>query len=475
MKQPGNLYLCDMKNPLSGDTICALATPAGIGALAVIRLSGKDSFKIGAAVFKTRKGKSIEFDGIKGYTLHFGNLLNGVELIDEVLMSVFRNPHSYTGEDLLEFSCHGSIFIQQQILQLLVKQGARLAEPGEFTQRAFLNGKMDLCQAEAVADLISSSHATAHKAALQQLRGGYGSLIASLRSQLIDFASLLELELDFAEEDVEFANRDKLRELITTLLQEIRTLRESFNVGNAMKEGIPIVIAGRPNTGKSTLLNALLNDERAIVSSIAGTTRDVIEDALVIHGRKFRFMDTAGLRVSDDTIEQIGVEKTYAHAARSTICLYLCDPLQSSVPELKHELSNFQKRIGIEVKTIPVINKIDAVTSSVIEEYRTEFSDAIFISAKNQQHLDTLKDRLVGEVAIHSGDSMLVTNARHAVALAAAQEDLERLLNGIDTSLSTDLLAFECRQALHHLGEITGQIYTEDLLGNIFSKFCIGK
>jgi tRNA modification GTPase len=334
---------------------------------------------------------------------------------------------------------------------------------------------MDLSQAEAVADLIASSHATAHKSALQQLRGGYSNLIASLRSQLIDFASLLELELDFAEEDVEFANRDKLRELIAALITEIKSLRDSFNEGNALKEGIPVVIAGRPNTGKSTLLNALLNDERAIVSSIAGTTRDVIEDALVIHGRKFRFMDTAGLRVSEDTIEQIGVEKTYAHAAKSTLCLYLCDPLQSSVPELQHELSNFQKRIGFVAKTIPVINKIDSVAAAVIVEYRIAFPDAIFISAKNLQHLDLLKERLVSEVAVHSGDSMLVTNARHAGALASAQEDLERLLNGIDTSLSTDLLAFECRQALHHLGEITGEIYTEDLLANIFSRFCIGK
>lgn len=464
-----------MRLSSESDTIYALATPAGSGALAVIRLCGKEAFNIGTQAFRTVKGKAPDFEKLKGYSIHFGHLLNENDVVDEVLMSVFKAPHSYTGEDILEFSCHGSIYIQQQILHLLNKLGARIADPGEFTRRAFLNGKLDLSQAEAVADLIASSHASAHKTALQQLRGGYSSLISALRGQLVDFASLLELELDFAEEDVEFANRDKLIELVNSLLSEIRKLRESFSQGNAMKEGIPVVIAGKPNTGKSTLLNALLNDERAIVSAIAGTTRDVIEDAMIIHGRKFRFMDTAGLRATEDVIEKIGVEKTYSHASKATLALYLCDPLQSSVPELLHEIGNFQKRVGDDIRILPVINKIDSVDANQLNEYSEKLPDALFISAKNHEHLDQLKDRLVEMVTFSEGDSMVVTNARHAAALQASQADLERLLDGINNGLSTDLLAFECRQALHYLGEITGEIYTEDLLTNIFSRFCIGK
>ena len=464
-----------MKNSIQQDTICALATPAGMGALAVIRLSGPDALKIGSEIYRTRKGLVKDFEKAKGYTLHFGNLMDQNQIVDEVLLSIFKNPNSYTGEDLLEFSCHGSVYIQQQVLCLLIKQGARMANPGEFTQRAFLNGKMDLSQAEAVSDLISSSHESAHQAAIKQLRGGYSTVIAALRAQLIDFASLLELELDFAEEDVEFANRDKLRELINTLLKEISALRNSFHEGNAMKEGIPVVIAGKPNTGKSTLLNALLNDERAIVSSIAGTTRDVVEDTLVIQGRKFRFMDTAGLRISDDTIEQIGVERTYTHAAKSSLALYLCDPTQSNYSELIEEINAFKQKIENDISIIPVINKIDTVDDDKLNEYRL-LTSALFISAKNKVQIDQLKNEIVKSLKFNEeGDSMLVTNARHASALAAAQQDLERLLEGMNNQLSTDLLAFECRHALHHLGEITGHIYTEDLLVNIFSKFCIGK
>lgn len=469
-------YLCKVKIADTTDTICALATPAGTGALAVIRLSGKNSFLIADKIFRRKNGKSFDFGKAKGYSIHFGYLTDGSEIIDEILASVFRSPHSYTGEDIIEFSCHGSVFIQQQILQLLTKEGARLAGPGEFTLRAFLNGKMDLSQAEAVADLISSSHASAHKSALQQLRGGYSSLIASLRQQLVDFASLLELELDFSEEDVEFANRDKLRELIKVLLTEIRRLKESFAEGNAMKEGIPVIIAGKPNTGKSTLMNALLQDDRAIVSDIAGTTRDVIEDALVIEGRKYRFMDTAGLRITEDVIEKIGVEKTYAHAAKASLALFLCDPLQSTPEEFKEEIKMFSARSGNNTKVLPVINKTDLVKGDALDAYMDQFPDALFISAKDNPHQAELRDAIVAATSIEiADDSMLVSNARHAGALAAAENALMRLLEGINSGLSTDLLAFECRQALQHLGEITGEIYTEDLLANIFSRFCIGK
>ena len=312
-----------MHLPNQADTICALATAPGLGAIAVIRVSGPNTFKIIEAVFKTKKGKSKDFKTITSHTLHFGDIVLDNQTLDEVLISVFKNPHSYTGQDTIEISCHGSTYIQQQILQLLQQKGARLAEPGEFTLRAFLNGKLDLSQAEAVADLISSQHASAHQTAMQQLRGGYSHAIQELRTQLLNFASLIELELDFAEEDVEFANRDQLSKLVHELLKSVRTLRESYATGNALKNGIPVVIAGKPNVGKSTLLNALLNDDKAIVSDIAGTTRDVIEDQLVIDGYRFRFMDTAGLRSTGDVIEKLGVERSYEYARKASIIMYL--------------------------------------------------------------------------------------------------------------------------------------------------------
>jgi tRNA modification GTPase len=299
------------------DTICALATAPGMAALAVIRISGPKSFSIIEEIFTSIKGKKKDFEKIKPYSLHFGKIIDQDQIIDEILVSVFKGPHSYTGEDTIEISCHGSTYIQQSILQLLIRSGARMADPGEFTLRAFLNGKLDLSQAEAVSDLISSQHASAHKVALQQLRGGYSDTMQHLRQQLVDFASLIELELDFAEEDVEFANREKLTSLVEGLLIEIRRLQKSFIEGNVLKSGVSVLIAGKPNVGKSTLLNALLNEERAIVSDIAGTTRDVIEDYLVIDGIQFRFMDTAGIRHSEDVIEQMGVERTHQHARQS--------------------------------------------------------------------------------------------------------------------------------------------------------------
>ncbi len=466
-----------MNLPQTTDTICALSTPAGMGALAVIRISGNEAFAIGNKIFKTKGGKTKDFNLTKPYTIHYGTLSDQEKIIDEVLISVFKNPNSYTGEDTLEISCHGSIYIQQQILQLLQKCGARLAQPGEYTMRAFLNGKLDLSQAEAVSDLIYSEHASAHTTALQQLRSGYSSTIKELRTRLIDFASLLELELDFAEEDVEFAHRGQLAELVTGLLKEIHQLRDSFATGNALKNGVPVVIAGKPNVGKSTLLNALLNEEKAIVSDIAGTTRDVIEDQLTIRGIRFRFMDTAGLRITEDTIEKIGVAKTYEHLDKASIVLYICDPGLSNPEELEKEITTIQERAGnADLVFITVINKTDQYEKLIDLNIYANFQNAIFISALNKTHLHELSDKLITASNLQgvSGDAPLVTNARHAEALTRAERSLDAVLLGMN-HLSTDLIALELKTALYHLAEITGEVYTDDLLGNIFSKFCIGK
>jgi tRNA modification GTPase len=466
-----------MQLPDRSDTICALATAPGMGAIAVIRISGSQTFEILNGIFESKSGKKKDFNTVKSHTLHYGNILFQGKIIDEVLLSVFKNPMSYTGEDTIEISCHGSTYIQQQLLQVLQSNGARLAEPGEFTMRAFLNGKLDLTQAEAVADLISSQHASAHTTAIQQLRGGYNSTIQSLRQQLMDFASLIELELDFAEEDVEFANRDQLRALINGLLKEVKTLRNSFDAGNAMKNGIPVVIAGKPNVGKSTLLNALLNEEKAIVSEIAGTTRDVVEDQLIIDGYRFRFMDTAGIRHTTDTIEKIGVEKTYLHAEKASIALYLCDPGQSKPEEIKIELEELKTKSGNNtLSIITVVNKTDQFSEATLLPYQ-ELPSSVFISAKNKTHLEELKKLLISEsgVANKENENQLVTNARHASSLLKAETALTKVIEGMDDNLTSDFLALELKEALYQLGNITGEIYTDDLLGNIFSKFCIGK
>ncbi|HOS48984.1 MAG TPA: tRNA uridine-5-carboxymethylaminomethyl(34) synthesis GTPase MnmE [Bacteroidia bacterium] len=466
-----------MHLPDRNDTICALATAPGMGAIAVIRISGANTFDIINKIFQSKSGKSKDFKSAKSHTLHFGNIIFDNKIIDEVLLSVFKNPMSYTGEDTTEISCHGSTYIQQQLLQVLQQTGARLAEPGEFTLRAFLNGKLDLTQAEAVADLISSQHASAHTTAIQQLRGGYNSTIQALRQQLMDFASLIELELDFAEEDVEFANRDQLRALINGLLKEVKTLRNSFDTGNAMKNGIPVVIAGKPNVGKSTLLNALLNEEKAIVSEIAGTTRDVVEDQLIIDGYRFRFMDTAGIRHTTDTIEKIGVEKTYLHAEKASIALYLCDPGQSNPQEIFTELEELKlKSANSTLSIITVVNKTDQFTNEALLPYR-DLPASIFISAKNKTHLEELKKLLIIEsgVANKENENQLVTNARHAASLLKAETALAKVIEGMNDNLTSDFLALELKEALYQLGNITGEIYTDDLLGNIFSKFCIGK
>ncbi len=467
-----------MHLPDRGDTICALATPPGMGALAVIRISGKETFTTLSRLFKTMKGKPKDFAAVRPYSIHYGQLIDQHKVVDEVLVSIFKNPKSFTGEDVAEISCHGSVYIQQSILQLLQRNGIRLAEAGEFTLRAFLNGKMDLSQAEAVADLISAQHEGAHKAALQQLRGGYSNTIRELRTRLVDFASLIELELDFAEEDVEFANRDKLLELVTELQFEVRKLQDSFSSGNVLKNGVPVLIAGKPNVGKSTLLNALLNEERAIVSDIAGTTRDVIEDHLAIDGIRFRFMDTAGIRHTEDSIEKMGVERTLQHAAKATIIIYLCDPAQSEAAELQRELESLISGSGNHhAMVIPVINKSDRFDyDQLLKDYRT-FNNVVFISAKEGRNIDELKAKLAG-AAIGSGESgeqSIVTSARHAESLHLASSALQKVIEGIHQQLVTDLLALELKDAVYHLGNITGEVYTDDLLGNIFSKFCIGK
>ena len=459
------------------DTITALATPAGTGAIAVVRVSGKKSFDMVGNVFRNKKGEEINFNELKSHSIHFGFLKENESIIDEVLCSIFKNPHSYTGEDSVEISCHGSPFIQQQILELLVKSGARLAEPGEFTLRAFLNGKLDLAQAEAVADLIASDSASSHRIALQQLRGGVSNKIKELRTQLIDFASLIELELDFAEEDVAFADRTRLTALINELLSIIKKLRESFATGNAMKNGIPVVIAGKPNVGKSTLLNALLNDEKAIVSPIAGTTRDVIEDEIVLDGIRFRFIDTAGIRHAQDEIEKIGVERTHHQLKLASIVIYLMDAECINEKELEKELNDIMQQIESNQLLIPIVNKIDTDKGKILLKQLASRDNIFFISAKTHEHLEELTRKLLNYVNIGKIDNgeTIVSNSRHAAALHQAEEALQKVVEGIKNNLATDLLAFEIRFALQHLGEITGDIYTDDLLANIFGKFCIGK
>lgn len=458
------------------DTIVALATPAGSGAIAVIRMSGPDSIRIAEDIFHPRKkGKKLSTAG--NYSLHFGEIKTGAAVIDEVLLSVFRNPHSYTGEDIIEISCHGSTFIQQQILRLCNHHGARYAEAGEFTLRAFLNRKMDLSQAEAVADLIASDSAGAHHLAIEQMRGGFSSEIKRLRDELIHFASLIELELDFAEEDVEFASRDDLQRVIVRLQDYISKLIESFDYGNVIRNGIPVVIAGKPNAGKSTLLNALLNEERAIVSEIPGTTRDTIEEEIVISGVKFRFIDTAGIRQTHDVIEKIGVNKAFEKMKQSPLVLYLFDLADTGPEDLKNELEEIRKEIHEDIKLVPVGNKVDKAGSAESHSEFHEFQNLLFISAREKSGLDSIRSLLTSFIAESKKAqySAVVTNVRHAEALRRTSDALTRAFNGLQNKVTNDFISGDLRLALYHLGEITGEITTDDLLENIFSKFCIGK
>lgn len=455
------------------DTIVALATPAGNGAIAIIRLSGQDAIEICEKVFSGGKKLTEQ----PSHTVHFGVIKEDATIIDEVLVSIFISPRSYTGENIIEISCHGSIYVQQRIINVLLRSGARLAQPGEFTLRAFLNRKLDLSQAEAVADLIASSSESSHRLAMQQMRGGFSSEIKNLRQQLIHFASLIELELDFAEEDVEFANRGELKQLILVLKSKIVSLINSFETGNVLKHGIPVVIAGKPNAGKSTLLNALLNEERAIVSPVAGTTRDTVEEEITLDGIRFRFIDTAGLRETTDIVERIGVNKTFEKLSLSRIIIYLFDinelnpvSLKSALKEIENKLQNSRAFI------IPVANKIDQSENNREDEYGN-FENIIFISAKIKTHLHQLRNKLV--LPFKNGnlipDETIVSNARHLESLEKTNAALVNVLEGIEKKVTNDFVATDIRYALNHLGEITGEITTNDLLENIFSKFCIGK
>ena len=457
-----------MHNPST--TIIALATAAGTGAIAVLRLSGPEAITATAAVFK---GKNLTAQN--SHSIHFGKLVDGSKIIDEVLVSVFKAPNSYTGENVVEISCHGSNFIIQQIIQLFNKQGVRYAEAGEFTKRAFLNGKLDLAQAEAVADLIAAETAAAHQAAMTQMRGGFSAVIKELREQLIHFASMVELELDFAEEDVEFADRSQLQTLVEQLHEKLEQLADSFKVGNVLKNGIPTVIAGEPNVGKSTLLNALLNEEKAIVSAIAGTTRDFIEDELVIDGLRFRFTDTAGLRETADEIEAIGVNRARQKIRQSALLLYLIDLSQlTSLEQYRQHLTEAE---AYQVPFLLLANKADAPADAALAEQIAARPEVLAISAKEGLHLPELKRLLVEKANLpdFKAGNTIVTSARHYQSLIATQQALTEVLDALQNGVSGDFLAADIRIALHHLGEITGEITTDDLLGNIFSKFCIGK
>lgn len=457
------------------DNICALATASGRGAIAVIRVSGPDAIALCDPLFQSKK-KGKRLLDVESHTVHLGTFMDAQQLIDEILITVFKGPHSYTGENVVEISCHGSTFIQQQIIQLLIREGCRTAEPGEFTFRAFMNGKMDLSQAEAVADLISSTNEKSHHLALSQMRGGFSNEIQMLRQELIKFASLIELELDFSTEDVEFADRSQLENLLNLLKQVLRRLIDSFALGNVLKNGIPVAIVGAPNVGKSTLLNALLNEERAIVSDIAGTTRDTVEDEIVIEGIGFRFIDTAGIRDTQDTIESIGIEKTFEKIHEAKVVLYLFDAATANLREVEEDVKKLD-HITEGKQLIVLANKIDQGDVSQIEEDFASLSNILFISAKQKEKVQSLKQLLTEKVqqGLLSNEDVVVSNSRHYEALSKALENVVQVQEGLVSGISGDLLAMDIRQALFHLGEITGEITTDDLLDSIFRDFCIGK
>ena len=449
------------------DVIVALSTAQGISAIAVIRLSGTEAISVTQKVFK---GKNLSDQPT--HTIHFGEIRDGDKILDEVVVSLYKEPRSFTKENSVEISCHGSPVIVQEIIKVLLRSGARLAEPGEFTKRAYLNGRFDLAQAEAVADLISAETENARQAAFNQMRGGFSAEINHLRTELIHFASLIELELDFGEEDVEFAKREDLKLLIWKIQGYIASLIKSFEQGNVIKNGVPTVIAGKPNAGKSTLLNVLLNEERAIVSEIAGTTRDVIEDEMVLGGINFRFIDTAGLRETTDTIEALGVERSYAQMKKASLILYLFDLSSSTESEIHEELKQLEAQ---HVPYIKIGNKADKASPELLT--RLQHEDFILISASNKTNIDKLKERILSRFHVNEvkqGD-VVVTNLRHYENLVQTNTSLERVLSGMDEDVTGDLLAMDIRQSLHYLGLITGEITSDDLLANIFSRFCIGK
>ncbi len=464
---------------LDQSTICAISTSPGVGAIAIVRLSGSDAISIADKIFKSpKKGKVLVEQ--KANTIHFGQIVFNNEVIDEVVISLFKAPHSFTGENSVEIACHGSVYIQQKILEILVESGARLALPGEFTQRAFLNGKMDLSQAEAVADVIASSNAAAHKLALNQMRGGFSKEINDLREQLLHFTAMVELELDFAEEEVEFADRTALRNLTEKIEILLRNLKDSFRLGNAIKNGIPVAIIGETNVGKSTLLNALLNEDKAIVSDIHGTTRDVIEDVINIKGNAFRFFDTAGIRDTEDKIETLGIERSYSKLEQATVVLLVVDT-ENPYPIIKSRIDKIRNRISAEQTLIIVANKIDSGANETIQQLEvmdlTDNEKMVFVAARKRENLDELIDFMTGTIDfdLTSQPDVIVTNARHFEILKNAHEAILRVLNGLNSGITGDFLAQDIRECLHYLGEITGEISTDEVLGHIFKNFCIGK
>ncbi|WP_179008120.1 tRNA uridine-5-carboxymethylaminomethyl(34) synthesis GTPase MnmE [Winogradskyella forsetii] len=468
---------------MHNDTIVALATPSGSGAIAVIRLSGQEAITIASKCFKSVSKKDLAQQAT--HTIHLGHIVDANRTIDEVLVSVFKDPNSYTGENVVEISCHGSSYIQQEIIQLFLRQGCRMATAGEFTLRAFLNGKLDLSQAEAVADLISSDNEASHQIAMQQMRGGFSSEIAKLREELLNFASLIELELDFAEEDVEFADRTQFKQLIERITFVLKRLIDSFSVGNVIKNGIPVAIVGEPNVGKSTLLNALLNEDRAIVSEIAGTTRDTIEDEISIGGIGFRFIDTAGIRDTKDVVESIGIKKTFEKIEQAQVVLLLVGSPQlavggNAVESFKIEIEKIKNKFP-QKQLLVILNKIDQITDTDLAELTSSLGshteNLIPISAKTGFGVEQLTNTLLNLIntgALRNNET-IVTNSRHYDALLKAFEEIQKVQYGLETGLSGDLLAIDIRQALYHFGEITGEITNDDLLGNIFANFCIGK
>jgi len=457
-------------------TICALSTAPGISAIALIRISGEDSINICHKNFiSASKEKNLK--DLKQNTIVFGKFFDEDELIDEVLISKFIAPHSYTGEDMIEISCHGSIYIQQKIINLLIKNGAVYASPGEFTLRAFLNGKFNLSQAEAVADLIASNSKSSHDLAISQMRGGYFKTISDLRTKLVDLASLLELELDFSEEDVEFANRDSLKILLNKIKNEVTALIESFKFGNVLKNGIPVAIIGNPNVGKSTLLNAILNEEKAIVSEIPGTTRDAIEDVISINGISFRFIDTAGIREAENDIENIGITRTYQKANQAFIILYVVDISKSSIDEILESVNALKNQIDTSDKRIFIIaNKTDMIEESPKNFKNLIGQDIIFISAKRKENINLVANVLFESVSFDKvKDNSLVSNIRHKEAFENVLSAVFNIEAALENNLSTDLIAIDIKPALYNLGLITGEVTNDEILGNIFGKFCIGK
>lgn len=465
---------------LNQDTIVALATPSGTGAVAIIRISGPEAIAIANGVFRSVKNKDLTKQ--KTHTIHLGHILDGNKTLDQVLVSIFKNPNSYTGEDVVEISCHGSTFIQQQIIQLLLRKGCRMAQAGEFTLRSFLNGKMDLSQAEAVADLINSDNEASHQIAMQQMRGGFSNEIAKLREELLNFASLIELELDFAEEDVEFADRTQFKDLLNRIEFVLKRLIDSFAVGNVIKNGIPVAIVGEPNVGKSTLLNALLNEERAIVSDIAGTTRDTIEDELVINGIGFRFIDTAGIRDTKDVVESIGIQKTFEKIEQAQVILYLFESLKFKDQRSEHiiEIQKIRNKYP-QKPLVVIINKVDLLSKQELNAIKAELETINLkpetISAKHKIGIEELKNTLLSFVntgALRNNET-IVTNTRHYDSLLKALEAIQKVRFGMESGLSSDLIAIDIKDALYYFGEITGQVTNDELLGNIFANFCIGK